>query len=232
MNGRGKLTFPDGKIYEGEFKDGSENGKGMVTWPDGRIFEGTFVDGDVQVGSDAKMKYKDGEVLAGPFKNWESYNKPKKTMAEKISSGLSLFSSRKTEGDKSVMKALRLSKLNEEVEDLKKKLAAEMLSVNKDRDKIGKLQLKIDELTGQIDLLEDDLNVSQLQQLQEPPPPAASADKLYWQEQWENHRKNNDDPYEFLGGYKRQRRQSKRRSKRQRRQSKRRQSKRRQSHKK
>ena len=130
------------------------------------------------------------------------------------------------------MKALRLSKLNEEVEDLKKKLAAEMLSVNKDRDKIGKLQLKIDELTGQIDLLEDDLNVSQLQQLQEPPPPAASADKLYWQEQWENHRKNNDDPYEFLGGYKRQRRQSKRRSKRQRRQSKRRQSKRRQSHKK
>jgi len=58
-----------------------------------------------------------------------------------------------------------------------------------------------------------------------PPLPAASADQLYWQKQREKH---TGHPYDFLGGYKRQRRQSKRRQSK-RRQSKRRQSKRRQS---
>jgi WD40 repeat protein len=166
-----------------------------------------------------------------------------RTLDDPVKTFSSLFSSPlKTKEEKSVMKAHKLINLKKEVKELKIKLAKET-----NTDNIGKLQLKINELTGRIDLLEDDLNVSQLQQLQEPPPPAASADKLYWQEQWENHRKYNhsDDPYDFLGGYKRSKRQRQRskrqrqrskrqrqRSKRQRQRSKRRQSKRRQGHKK
>jgi hypothetical protein len=32
----GKLCFPTGSVYEGEFKDNSFDGKGKYTWPNGK----------------------------------------------------------------------------------------------------------------------------------------------------------------------------------------------------
>ena len=39
------IAFPDGRTYEGGFKDGHENGKGTITYPDGKIVEGEFRNG-------------------------------------------------------------------------------------------------------------------------------------------------------------------------------------------
>ena len=44
-NGHGKMTFPDGSVFEGEFKDGKANGHGKMTFPDGGVFEGEYKDG-------------------------------------------------------------------------------------------------------------------------------------------------------------------------------------------
>ena len=44
MNGKGKMTYPDGRCFEGEWKDDKMNGKGKMTYPDGRCFEGDCKD--------------------------------------------------------------------------------------------------------------------------------------------------------------------------------------------
>ena len=40
MNGFGKFTWRDGKLYEGEFKDGLKHGSGVHTWPEGKSYSG------------------------------------------------------------------------------------------------------------------------------------------------------------------------------------------------
>ena len=42
LNGKGKITYPDGTTLEGEFKDGELNGQGKITYRDGRIAKGEF----------------------------------------------------------------------------------------------------------------------------------------------------------------------------------------------
>ena len=44
-HGKGKLTYPDGKVYEGNFSGGKPHGKGKITYPDGEVYEGDFADG-------------------------------------------------------------------------------------------------------------------------------------------------------------------------------------------
>ena len=44
-NGHGKLTWSDGKKYEGGWRDGKQNGQGTQTWLDGRKFVGEYKDG-------------------------------------------------------------------------------------------------------------------------------------------------------------------------------------------
>ena len=44
-NGKGKYSFKDGTMYEGEFKDDDYNGKGKLTDADGSVYEGEFKDG-------------------------------------------------------------------------------------------------------------------------------------------------------------------------------------------
>jgi hypothetical protein len=39
------MTFPDGRVYVGEFKNGKRTGSGMLTHPDGRKLIGQFKDG-------------------------------------------------------------------------------------------------------------------------------------------------------------------------------------------
>ena len=42
---KGVMTWPDGKVYKGEFLDGMLHGKGVMTRPDGTKFEGEFCKG-------------------------------------------------------------------------------------------------------------------------------------------------------------------------------------------
>jgi hypothetical protein len=44
MNGKGKYTWPDGAVYDGDWKDDIKNGEGKSTYPDGIVYEGDFKD--------------------------------------------------------------------------------------------------------------------------------------------------------------------------------------------
>jgi len=37
-HGQGKLNFPDGRCYEGNFDENDINGKGKLVWPDGTTY--------------------------------------------------------------------------------------------------------------------------------------------------------------------------------------------------
>ena len=41
-HGRGKCTWADGAVYEGEYTDGKKHGRGKYTWADGTVFEGEW----------------------------------------------------------------------------------------------------------------------------------------------------------------------------------------------
>jgi hypothetical protein len=41
------MTWPDGRKYVGEFKDGARTGQGTMTYPDGRTVTGEFKDGEM-----------------------------------------------------------------------------------------------------------------------------------------------------------------------------------------
>lgn len=43
-DGKGKMTFPDGRVYEGEWKNREINGYGIMRYPDGVIYEGEWLD--------------------------------------------------------------------------------------------------------------------------------------------------------------------------------------------
>jgi hypothetical protein len=44
-HGRGKQSFVDGRVYDGEFDCGALHGHGRMTWPDGRWYLGEWIDG-------------------------------------------------------------------------------------------------------------------------------------------------------------------------------------------
>jgi hypothetical protein len=37
-----KKTWPDGRVYEGEWKDNKKNGRGKETRPNGQVYEGEY----------------------------------------------------------------------------------------------------------------------------------------------------------------------------------------------
>jgi hypothetical protein len=63
----GKLTLPNGGVYEGEILDGKPNGKGIVKFDDGETFEGMFING-VPNGK-GKQSWADGAYIDGEFEN-------------------------------------------------------------------------------------------------------------------------------------------------------------------
>jgi len=42
MEGEGVYTWPDGRKYEGLFRNDKKEGFGKFTWPDGRKYEGNW----------------------------------------------------------------------------------------------------------------------------------------------------------------------------------------------
>lgn len=61
------MTYPDGGIYTGEWKDGKCNGHGVYTWADGQVYEGEFKD-DERTGK-GTMTYADGTVKTGMWED-------------------------------------------------------------------------------------------------------------------------------------------------------------------
>ncbi len=43
MDGKGKLTYPDGSCYEGEFKEDKRHGQGKYIWVDGHSYIGGWI---------------------------------------------------------------------------------------------------------------------------------------------------------------------------------------------
>jgi hypothetical protein len=39
------MTYPDGRVYKGDFLDGEQSGSGVMTFPNGKRLEGQFVEG-------------------------------------------------------------------------------------------------------------------------------------------------------------------------------------------
>jgi hypothetical protein len=44
-DGEGKMTYADGRVYTGQFRDGRANGKGTLTFPDGKVQSGEWENG-------------------------------------------------------------------------------------------------------------------------------------------------------------------------------------------
>jgi hypothetical protein len=42
MSGIGKIVYPSGKTYEGDFMDGTKHGKGLMTWRNGNRYDGSW----------------------------------------------------------------------------------------------------------------------------------------------------------------------------------------------
>ena len=61
---KGKLTFSDGVVYEGELMQKHPNGKGKMIWPDGATFEGQFLNGCRVNG---QFHYPNGVIYEGGF---------------------------------------------------------------------------------------------------------------------------------------------------------------------
>ena len=58
MHGRGKLVWPDGVVYEGDFRDGTISGEGKYMWTDGSTYEG-----GVKFG----LRHGEGKFICGPL---------------------------------------------------------------------------------------------------------------------------------------------------------------------
>ena len=72
-HGQGTYTWTDGRKYVGESKDNKWNGQGTMTWPDGQKYVGEWADakqsghGKFVFGTDNGVNA--GDVYAGQFKN-------------------------------------------------------------------------------------------------------------------------------------------------------------------
>jgi hypothetical protein len=69
MHGKGKYTYKNGDVYEGDFAKGNPHGKGKMTWADGRVYTGDFAKG--KRNGNGKMTYLNGKVEDGKWKDSE-----------------------------------------------------------------------------------------------------------------------------------------------------------------
>jgi hypothetical protein len=72
-NGVGKMTWPDGTEYDGDWKDDEQNGRGKITWPDGRVYEGEWKDDNMH--GRGKHTWPDGKVYEGVLKDNNMHGK-------------------------------------------------------------------------------------------------------------------------------------------------------------
>ena len=77
MHGKGKYAFADGSFYEGDFVNNRCQGKGKLSYSNGDVHEGDFVDGERN--GKGKYTYADGRVYIGEFANGNFNGNGKKT---------------------------------------------------------------------------------------------------------------------------------------------------------
>eukprot|EP00747_Dinoflagellata_sp_TGD_P218303 gnl/TRDRNA2_/TRDRNA2_90581_c0_seq1.p1 gnl/TRDRNA2_/TRDRNA2_90581_c0~~gnl/TRDRNA2_/TRDRNA2_90581_c0_seq1.p1 ORF type:complete len:326 (-),score=37.82 gnl/TRDRNA2_/TRDRNA2_90581_c0_seq1:40-1017(-) len=63
--GSGQMNFPDGRLYEGQFQDGSPSGEGVMTWTSGQTYKGNFMAGLYH--GKGTMTWPDASVFQGDF---------------------------------------------------------------------------------------------------------------------------------------------------------------------
>jgi len=68
-HGKGKMTYPDGYSYVGDWKDGSREGQGVATYADGTTYTGGFVAGQRE--GEGEIVMKDGFRYKGGWKAGE-----------------------------------------------------------------------------------------------------------------------------------------------------------------
>ena len=68
FEGKGKLTFKDGRMYEGDFKSGKKEGQGTMVFPNGNKYIGQWKD-DVQHGIGVHYSAKEGVKKQGHYAN-------------------------------------------------------------------------------------------------------------------------------------------------------------------
>ena len=66
-NGLGTFVYPDGRIYVGEFKDGSFHGRGINSWPVGCVYVGEFKNGKRD--GEGTLTRQEGKVEGGCWEN-------------------------------------------------------------------------------------------------------------------------------------------------------------------
>jgi len=67
VQGRARCTWPQGAVYEGDWKDGKRNGTGTFTYADGAVYVGEYKDG--KMNGKGTYTYADGAVFVGELKN-------------------------------------------------------------------------------------------------------------------------------------------------------------------
>jgi len=65
MHGRGTYLWPDGAMYEGEYREHKKHGYGVQTWASGGRYEGDYVEG--QLTGHGKMSWADGRRYEGDW---------------------------------------------------------------------------------------------------------------------------------------------------------------------
>jgi hypothetical protein len=58
MSGQGRMSWPDGKMYEGGFLLDKKHGRGKLIFPDGKTTEGTWTEGKLSRDTEARRSTK------------------------------------------------------------------------------------------------------------------------------------------------------------------------------
>ena len=66
-SGQGTVTWPNGYIYVGDFKESKWHGQGTLTFPDGAAYVGEWRDGFMN--GQGSLTLADGKVKKGIWKN-------------------------------------------------------------------------------------------------------------------------------------------------------------------
>ena len=78
-HGQGILTYEDGAVYEGKWKDGKKHGEGILTCQSGEKYKGKWKDDKMD--GEGILTYADGNVYKGEWKDGKRDGKGKVTYA-------------------------------------------------------------------------------------------------------------------------------------------------------
>jgi len=76
-HGEGKMTYLNGSMYQGEWKDAYKHGQGKMIYRNGSIYQGEFDKGKAH--GEGKMVWSIGDVYEGEWKHGERHGQGKMT---------------------------------------------------------------------------------------------------------------------------------------------------------